>query len=112
MNINGRADHIEDYLVTVRTGAWFGWSDSKNKIYAKLIVHDGGSKPTEADCTNGLAALQAAWDLENDSYISKRKAAYPSLSEQLDMQYWDSVNGTTTWKDAIAKVKSDNPKPS
>ena len=41
-----------------------------------------------------------------------RAAAYPSLQEQMDMQYWDSVNGTTTWKDAIAKVKSDNPKPS
>jgi len=26
------------------------------------------------------------------------------------MQYWDSVNGTTNWKDAIAKIKSDNPK--
>ena len=35
---------------------------------------------------------------------------YPTISEQLDMQYWDQVNGTTTWKDAIAKVKSDNPK--
>jgi len=42
----------------------------------------------------------------------KRASAYPSLQEQMDMQYWDSVNGTTTWKDAIAKVKSDNPKPS
>ena len=107
-----RPTHIEDYLVTVRTGQWFGWSDSKNKIYANLIVHDGGSKPTESDCTNGLAALQTAWDLENDSYKSKRRDALPSLAEQLDMQYWDSVNGTTTWKDAIAKVKSDNPKPS
>ena len=38
-----RPTHIEDYLVTVRTGQWFGWSDSKNKIYANLIVHDGGS---------------------------------------------------------------------
>ena len=37
---------------------------------------------------------------------------YISVKEQLDMQYWDAVNGTTTWKDAIAKVKSDNPKPS
>ena len=42
----------------------------------------------------------------------KRASAYPSLQEQMDMQYWDSVNGTTTWKDAIAKVKSDYPKPS
>ena len=36
---------------------------------------------------------------------------YPSIQEQLDMQYWDAVNGTTTWKDAIAQVKADNPKP-
>ena len=108
----GRPNHIEDYLISYRDGQWFGWTDSKNKIYANLIVHDGGSKPTESDCTNGLATLQAAWDLENDSYKSKRRDAFPSLAEQLDMQYWDSVNGTTTWKDAIAKVKSDNPKPS
>ena len=107
-----RPTHIEDYLITVRTGQWFGWSDSKNKIYANLIVHDGGSKPSESDCTNGLKALQDAWDLENDSYKSKRRDAFPSLEEQLDMQYWDAVNGTSTWKDAIAKVKSDNPKPS
>ena len=107
-----RPSHIEQYLVTVRTGMWFGWSDSKNKIYANLIVHDGGSKPTETECTDGLAALQAAWDLEYDSYKSKRRDAFPSLAEQLDMQYRDAVNGTTTWKDAIAKVKSDNPKPS
>ena len=78
MRLDGRADHIEDYLCTVRTGQWFGWSDSGNKIYANLIVHDGGTKPTESDCTTGLAALQAAWDLENDSYKSLRRAAYDS----------------------------------
>ena len=61
----GRANHIEDYLVTVRTGQWFGWSDSKNKIYANLIVHDGGSKPTEQQCIDGLKALQDAWDAAN-----------------------------------------------
>jgi|TARA_R100000458_G_C8244103_1_gene222472 hypothetical protein len=112
MDIKGRADHIEDYLVNVRTGFWFGWSDSKNKIYENLIVHDGGTKPTEKECKDGLAALQAAWDLENDSYKSERRSSYPSIQEQLDMQYWDSVKGTTTWKDAITKVKTDNPKPS
>ena len=35
---------------------------------------------------------------------------YASIAEQLDMQYWDKVNGTTNWEDHIAKVKSDNPK--
>ena len=83
----GRADHIEDYLITVRNGQWFGWSDSKNKIYANLIVHDGGSKPTESDCTTGLKALQDAWDLENDSYKSKRRAEYPDYATQLDDIY-------------------------
>ena len=40
-----------------------------------------------------------------------RKNSYKSIADQLDMQYWDNVNSTTTWKDHIAKVKSDNPKP-
>ena len=57
-----RPTHIENYLVTVRQGQWFGWSDSKNKIYDNLIVHDGGSKPTEQECTDGLTALQKAYD--------------------------------------------------
>lgn len=53
-NYTGRANHIEDYLVTVRTGQWFGWTDFHNKVYANLIVHDGGSKPSEAEVNAGL----------------------------------------------------------
>ena len=106
--LTGRPDHIEDYLVTVRTGQWFGWSDSKNKIYANLVVHDGGSKPTESDCTSGLAALQAAWDLENDSYKSKRRAEYPSIVDQLDDIY---NNGIDAWKATIKVTKDKYPKP-
>ena len=56
------------------------------------------------------AELQAEYD--SKQYQRDRITRYPSIQEQLDMQYWDSVNGTTTWKDTIAKVKSDNPKPS
>jgi hypothetical protein len=102
-----RPTHIEDYLVTVRTGQWFGWTDSKNKIYANLIVHDGGAKPTEADCTNGLKALQDAWDLKNDSYKSKRRAEYPSVVDQLDDLYHNGIDG---WKTTIKAVKDKYPK--
>ena len=108
MDFNGRPNHLEDYLITVRTGQWFGWSDSKNKIYTNIIVHDGGSKPTESDCTNGLAALQAAWDLENDSYKSKRRAEYPSIVDQLDDIY---NNGIDAWKATIKTTKDKYPKP-
>jgi len=50
-------------------------------------------------------------DEEANGYKTARQSAYASIQDQLDMQYWDNVNGTTTWKDHIAKVKSDNPKP-
>ena len=107
--LTGRPNHIEDYLVTVRTGQRFGWSDSKNKIYANLIVHDGGTKPTETECTDGLAAMQAAWDLEYDSYKSQRRAEYPDLVSQLDDIYHNGIDG---WKTTIKAIKDKYPKPS
>ena len=69
-----RPTHIEDYLVGVRSGQWFGWSDSKNKVYANLVIHpkiqdandnpidNPHSKPTEKECTDGLTALQKTFD--------------------------------------------------
>ena len=104
-----RPAHIEDYLVTVRVGQWFGWSNSKNKVYANLIVHDGGTKPTEKQCTDGLAALQAAWDLENDSYKSKRRAEYPKFEDQFDQIYNEGIDA---WKTSIKAIKDKYPKPS
>ena len=48
-------------------------------------------------------------DVREPSYVELREAAYPSMADQLDMQYWDSVNGTTTWADAIQAVKDAHP---
>ena len=120
MNLQtGRPDHIEDYLVTVRTGQWFGWSDSKNKVYANLIVNDGGSKPSESDYTTGLAALQAAWDEENKEYKVQRMtgigdtSGYPNIRIQLDQLYHDMKDGklgvaatTGSWFVGITSVKT------
>ena len=121
---DGRPDHIEDYLVKVRTGQWFGWSDSSNKIYANLIVHDGGSKPSESDCTNGLSAMQSAWDEENKEYKRQRvvgvgtTAGYESIQTQLDQLYHDMKDGklgvaatTGSWYVGITSVKTLYPKP-
>ena len=44
-------------------------------------------------------------------YQRDRASAYPSLTDQMDMQYWDAVNGTTKWQEAIAAVKAKYPKP-
>ena len=104
----GRPDNITDYLNTLGTGGWYGFSDNNNQVYATLIAHDGRTLPTETECTNGLAALQAAWDLENDSYKSQRRAEYPSIEDQLDTIYHSGVAG---WKTAIKTIKDKYPKP-
>jgi hypothetical protein len=52
------------------------------------------------------------WEQQQFGYIQARQIAYGPISDQLDMQYWDAVNDTTTWKDHVAQVKADNPKPS
>ena len=49
--------------------------------------------------------------LKSIQYQRDRAKVYPSIQEQLDMQYWDAVNGTNKWQEAVAKVKTDNPKP-
>jgi hypothetical protein len=62
----------------------------------------------KADIEAKMVEVQAEYDA--NQYQRDRATAYPTIQDQLDMQYWDNVNGTTNWEDAIAKVKADNPK--
>lgn len=66
------------------------------------------TEPTQKEIDDEIERLKKEW--ENNQYQRDRVEQYPSIEEQLDMQYHDLVNGTTTWKDAIAKVKTENPK--
>ncbi len=90
----GRPDHIEDILMTLHTGQWFGWSDYKNKIYENLIIADpenvspenkvlwgswSTDKPTEKSLTDALAKAQAEFDAKD--FSRKRQAEYPSIEE-------------------------------
>jgi len=78
----------------------------KNTI---VTNHPDGTQTTEVvDWTPEELAAHA--EAEANAWKDARVAAYPSIGDQLDMQYWDSVNNTTTWADAIAQVKTDNPK--
>ena len=74
-----------------------------NGVYIDMTAEEISAKQIE----------EKAWLEEQNAtqYQRERATAYPSMQEQLDMQYWDSVNGTTTWKDAIEAVKTENPKP-
>ena len=91
--------------------SWFLVDDQslKNLNWGSIKDVEDNSipKPTQAELDEYFNANQTAYN--NAVNVNNRK--YPSIQEQLDMQYWDSVNGTTTWADHIAQVKSDNPKP-
>ena len=102
----GRPNHIEDYLVSLHTNQWFGWSDSKNKVYANLIIHDASKdKPTEQECTDGLAKMQS--DFDALAYQRNRRSEYPSIVDQLDDIYHNGIDG---WKSTIKAVKDKYPK--
>ena len=70
--------------------------------------HNGTTPISKADIEAKMVEVQAEYDA--NQYQRDRATAYPTIQDQLDMQYWDNVNGTTNWEDAIAKVKTDNPK--
>ena len=77
--------------------------------YIKTCNVSGVAQPTDEQ----LNAVDSAADLSERQNAARaaRRTAYGDLGSQLDMQYWDNVNGTTTWKDHVAKVKTDNPIP-
>jgi hypothetical protein len=52
--------------------------------------------------------LQAEYEAKQ--YQRDRKTQYPSIADQLDMLYWDKVNGTENWLNSIESVKNRFPK--
>jgi hypothetical protein len=82
--------------------------NSEWKIFGDDITWLSSTHPTVDEVIAEQSRLQSEYD--NNLFQRQRATAYPSMQEQADMQYWDSVNGTTTWQDAIALVKSTYPK--
>jgi len=83
-----RPEHIEDVLIRIHTGQWFGWSDSKNKVYVNLIIHGDQEKPTQEFLESELARLQSEHDAQD--YARKRQAEYPSIDD-LIVALWENV---------------------
>ena len=64
---------------------------------------------SDADIQAKLSELQAEYDA--NQYQRDRAEEYPDIGDQLDMQYHDKKDGTTTWEDAVQAVKDAHPKP-
>ena len=74
-----------------------------------LVWHDGN--PTNITNEQILTKQQELiTEYNSKKYQRDRASAYPSIQEQLDLQYWDKVNGTNKWQEAINAVKTKYPK--
>ena len=93
----------ENALSTLRPGAqWttrgdvIEWPDSEQ------------TQPTEEEINAEISRLQAEHDAQE--YARSRASAYAPIGDQLDMQYHDQQDGTTTWTDHVAEIKARFPK--
>ena len=74
----------------------------------QITWHNGTTPIAKELILAKVAELQAEY--EANQYQRDRAKSYPTIQEQLDMQYWDKINGTNNWQDAINAVKAKYPK--
>ena len=93
---------------------------SKVNVFVILHLNEGARIPQDPANTDyqkfiqdvaeqGLSIVEGPDIIEPD-YATLRQQEYPSREEQLDMQFHDQVNGTTTWRDTIQAIKDKYPK--
>ena len=86
----------------------FSLQDDGDGVYI-ASWHSASPQPSVDEIETAHAEWQAEYD--SKAYARARAEAYVSIADQLDMQYWDSVNGSRTWLDHIESVKDAHPKP-
>lgn len=87
------------------SGQWEAFSSPTDTIDDYDNIRWIGEPVSSEELSGKINEMVAA-----ESYRTDRRLEYPPLQEQLDMMYWDSVNGTSNWKDLIQSVKEKYPK--
>ena len=98
----------EALLSLVTTDTAYSIKDGKIESWDMSEVKSNTPQPLDSEITAEISRLQGIYD--SQEYARDRAEAYPSLTEQADMAYWDRQNGTTTLDDAISAVKLQFPK--
>jgi len=75
--------------------------------YDQITWHNGTAEISKSDIQAKQAELKTAYD--SQAYARSRKAEYDQLN-QFELISDDSINGTTTHKDAIIAIKNKYPK--
>ena len=89
-----------DYPGLVSSQVWCIPLDPANSDYQQFI---------QDVAEQGLSIVEGPDIIEPD-YATLRSQEYPSREDQLDMMYWDKVNGTNIWEETIQAIKEKYPK--
>jgi hypothetical protein len=81
----------------------------QNPLYYADMASKANAENKSLSVKNGKLVLIETVQPEL-SIQEKRALAYPNIQEQLDMIYWDRVNGTDTWIETISAIKNKYPK--
>ena len=73
------------------------------------VLKNFSSPLTEEQINTAVSEYEV--HLNSIQYQRDRANEYPSWQDQMDMQYWDKINNTSTWQDAVQAVKDKYPKP-
>ena len=92
-------------IMKINPNAVFKYTDEDVN---SIVWLDNTTPISVSDIQAKMVELQAEY--EANQYQRDRAKEYPSIQEQLDMQYWDKINGTNNWQDAINAVKAKYPK--
>jgi uncharacterized damage-inducible protein DinB len=106
---NVEADYLDEYLFTRcmdinYAGLW----NNHHSTFNTINWHDDATIPSESEFNSKLAELTAEY--ESSIYARSRKEEYDALN-QFELISDDTINGTSTHKDAIEAIKAKYPKP-
>jgi len=96
---------LEESILKINPTAQF----SINANDVNQITWLNGTQPIPA---NEILAKQRILQLEYEGgkYQRDRAKDYPTIANQLDMLYWDKINGTNNWQESIKRIKQKYPK--
>lgn len=84
------------------------WSLQGDNYEGLTWLDQNTTAPTKEEVMAEISRLQAEYDALE--YQRQRAEEYPSIQQQLDMLYWDKINGTNNWETTISQIKTQFPK--
>lgn len=106
LNFNGYIEQIvnpgEDFEIYNGPDAAIQWVDAPDNVQRHWTLEWSPAQQTMI-----WVERNAPWM----NPLTLRRVAYGEIADQLDMMYWDKVNGTNSWQEHINNVKTNVPKP-